>query len=313
MKRESGGQVTALRTFQSGYGVVMARDPRGGVVVAGDFDGQVAFTNGKPLEAKGLDIFVVEFDASLNVQRATSYGGDGDESITAVSLDSSGNMALAGVTSSDWLNLGCGHEVVPGGMSRAFVASYDSARACQWTRFAHAGTWGAFDARALGVDSAGGVVVGGNVAHDTDFGDGLNVTVPNDVRQIGYVLSLDKNGRPRWLKEYGSTKTMVVSSLAVDPWSNVVVGGRFGGVADFGNRTYGSANMDGFVLKLAPSGTRLWDVRFGDADGDAIMGVTVDESGNVAAVGTVVGATSIGTTPIGKGRSKQALVMKLSP
>jgi hypothetical protein len=80
--------------------------------------------------------------------------------------------------------------------------------------------------------------------------------------------------------------------VAVDGSGNVYVAGEFtGSGADFGSTILNSAGgMDGFVTKLNASGTFQWAKSWGTSADDYAPGVGVDSSGNVYALGEVLGS-----------------------
>lgn len=316
LKRDADGSIPSSVDLTSSNIRAIAGSPGGDVVVAGDFSGTLAL-DGTTLDSKGsVDILVARLDASLGIESAKSYGGSGDEFPEAIAVDASGRVVLAGTTSSDKLDLGCGASAPNGSKaSVSFVVMYEPSGICKWNSFAHGAR-----VTALAMDPQGGAVVAGVFESLADFGNGQKLTVPSGDR-AGYVQSIDENGKTRWIAQFGTNGKAVASSIAMDPWQNVVVGGQFAGTMDIGNETYGSVSGDAFAAKLAPSGTPLWNLRFGDATGNAISGVAVDSKGNIGVVGTVVGQATIrygagatGVTQVGRaGGGEQALVMELAP
>ncbi|HTN82768.1 MAG TPA: hypothetical protein VL242_03760, partial [Sorangium sp.] len=84
---------------------------------------------------------------------------------------------------------------------------------------------------------------------------------------------------PPWAHGYGSTGADEGLAIENDAAGNTYVAGTFTGTVDFGAGPITSTPpwMDGFLLKLDPSGALLWSKRFEDRP----YAMTVDESGDV--------------------------------
>jgi hypothetical protein len=296
----------------------MALNPAGGIVLAGSFANKAAFGATTLTSKGGNDIFVTQLDTSLNVTQAVRYGDTGDDYAAAIAFDASGNMALAGRTTSGNLDLGCGNQpTMNATMGTTGVVGWFGPTSCKWVSFASGGL---APLNSVAVDPAGGVVAGGNFSGSVNFGGTMHTPASGDFA-TAVLWSLGSDGATRFANVYGTTGGAEIYSLAVDPWSDVVAGGFFAGTADLGgSTTYSANNSEGFVLKLDSSGKHLWDVHFGDAAGDQIMGVAVDPAGNIAAVGKVGDATSIvaaspagGSTAAGTAGTTSGLLLELSP
>jgi hypothetical protein len=296
----------------------MALNPKGGVVLTGSFTGKAVFGS-KSFTSKGAnDIFVLQLDTSGNVTSALPYGDTGDDEAVALALDASGNIVLTGTTTSTNLDLGCGNQPTPTNTPRSGYVGLLGATVCK-VSFT---SGGAFTPTSVAVDPAGGAVAGGFFTGTVNFG-GTMLTGPTGAFSAGGVLwSIGPDGATtRFAKSYGTTGLVLINSVAVDPSSDVVAGGFFIGTAELGSTTtYSATTGDGFVLKTDSSGKSLWDVHFGDATGDAIHGVAVDQSGNIAAVGNVNGATSLvaaspagGSTGAGTAGVTSGLLLEISP
>ena len=151
----------------------LASDTAGNLVVTGVFQGTNATFDGTTLTSAGLkDVFVLRTSPAGARQWAMAKGGANDESAGGVTLDTSGNVYVAGAFGGT-VNFG-GGAVAATGTSDAFVAKYSSAGA-----YAAQHKYGSLYMQlsaAIGVQSNGRVVVAGYQGNQTnasiDFGNG---------------------------------------------------------------------------------------------------------------------------------------------
>lgn len=102
---------------------------------------------------------------------------------------------------------------------------------------------------------------------------------------------------------------------AVDSSGNLYLGGVFSDTATFGSKTLTSKGQDdGVVVKLDPTGQVLWAFQVGGTGGDMVLGLHVDSSGNVFAVGSYDATASFGpgTTSLTAKGNGDAFVVKIS-
>jgi hypothetical protein len=137
--------------------------------------------------------------------------------------------------------------------------------------------------RRVAMDSAGNIVVIGNMLGPTDFGGG---PLPMVGTSDGFVAKFDAAGNHMWSKQIGNVDVTHPTSLAIDDAGNVVVSGDFQTSIDLGGGMMQSAGQrDLFVAKLDAAGNHVWSKRFGGVGDDAEANLDVDKSGNLLLVG----------------------------
>lgn len=105
----------------------------------------------------------------------------------------------------------------------------------------------------------------------------------------------------QWAVRLGGSQLDAALGAAIDPAGNTYVVGVFQGQAQFGSLTLqATALLDGFLVKLDPSGEVLWARRFGGTGLDPLWGVGTDAEGNVYIGGTFDGTLD---SELGKGTS----------
>lgn len=94
------------------------------------------------------------------------------------------------------------------------------------------------------------------------------------------VITLDRNGRYLWRRQFGTDTISSAEGIAVDADGHVFVAGTTNG-------SLGGANMgltDAFVVKLDETGNELWASQFGTDYADSASGVVTDTDGNAYVV-----------------------------
>ena len=136
------------------------------------------------------DVFVIKFNSSGTRQWTKPLGTAQNDLANGVSIDSSGNFYVAGVTYKDL------DGNTSAGSADLFVAKYNSSGTKQWTK--QLGTSGRDHARGVATDSSGNVFVAG----DTYGGlDGNTNAGYNDL----FVVKYNSSGTKQWTKQLGST------------------------------------------------------------------------------------------------------------
>lgn len=184
------------------------------------------------------------------------------------------------------LDLGNGPLLANGDAKGFFVAKLDAAGHTLWSR--------AFEASVevrspvVTVGAQGDIVLGSYFSGTIDLGSGpLTSTPASDL----FVARLDSGGHTLWSRVY--TIGVDVGDLAMDGAGNVVVGGSFVGDMDFGlGVIHAGSAPHGFLVKLDPEGTPLWQTDLASPDEATVYGLALDGTGAVTFTGRF--RTSIG-------------------
>lgn len=165
------------------------------------------------------------------------------------------------------------------------------------------GITGRHSASTVAVDGSGNVIVAGYTTGAVDFGGGvLSSTGPFDFDV--FVAKFGASGAHHWSKSFGGPdgQPQEATSVAVDPFGNVVVVGYFRGTVNFGGADLTSAggpfDLDIFVAKFFSNGFHYWSQGFGDASNQSASSVAVDAIGNVTITGDFYGAVDFGGGPL---------------
>ena len=205
------------------------------------------------------------------------WGSSGQDRMTGIAVDGSGNIYAVGYTSGTWDG-----ETNQGGTD-AFISKFDVSGSRQWTRLIP-GTAGNDAARGVAVDSSGNVYVVGEM----DFLEG--------VMGSGFLAKYDSSGAIQW----GGPVSISASELATargvsaDTSGYIYVTGYAKGNLYPGqpDEVVHGSSEDPFLIKFDLSGNRIWPRIWGDEGRhDYGYGVTVDNTGgHIYVVGKAYGS-----------------------
>lgn len=299
IKLNGAGDLVWYKTFGgSGADVATALmlDASANVYLGGNFRNTADFDPGSGTEdmsSLGLsDMFVVKLDASGNFVWSRRMGGLFDDHLSALALDLSGNVMIAGAFSgiSD-MDPGSGtSNLVSNGLSDAFLLQLDASGSFMWTKQ----FGGLFDDHAsdLVIDVSGNIYVAGYFNNIVDFDPGSGSSMLTSLGlSDGFVLKLDVSGNFSWARKMGGLLADNVNAIASDLSGNVYVTGAFQGNADFGSGTaLSSMGMsDVFISKIDLSGNFMWTKNIGSSTDDYGNAIVVNNAGNIFTTGVYSG------------------------
>jgi Fibronectin type III domain/Beta-propeller repeat len=240
-------------------------------------------------------------------------GGSFGDSGKAVSVDSTGNVAVAGQFQGI-VNFGTGSitsftNATSGPTMDGFLAKYSSSGAALWSRAI--GGNASDSAAGVDTDSAGNVVVTGyQGSTSADYGAGLLPTHgSNDI----FIAKYSSTGGHVWSKVVGGTGPDGGTAIASDGAGNTVVTGYMSTSVDFGGGALASAGAyDVFLAKYSSTGAHVWSKRFGGSGYDQGTGVGMDSNGNVIVAGIFEGTINLGGTSLASAGGRDIFVAKYS-
>ena len=271
----------------------IAVDASGNTYVAGWFDsGTITFGTNTLTNAGAYDIFLTKYDASGNVLWAKRAGGTNNDYANSVTIDSSGNVYVAGEFTSDTARFGSFMLLNSGatdGTRDLFLAKYDANGNELWVRSATG--LGNDVAYSVAVDVTGNAFVCGSF---TSFYLTFGTTMLTNSNTTSYtddifLAKYNSSGTLQWAKSAGSTAGWEEGfSVAVDASGNPYVAGGFKDI----NFTYGTTTLtncdntgstyDIFLAKYnTANGNLIYAKSAGGINDDYLNSVKVDASGNI--------------------------------
>lgn len=182
-----------------------------------------------------------------------TWGGVGDEFCTGVTLDSSSNIYLAGMTGSFGV----------GAFDMALV-KYNESGVLQWNN-----TWGG-----IGSESCWGIAV--------DSLDNIYISGMSNISGMGFwdlvLVKYDNSGVQQWNRSWGGDNWEEGNGVAVDSSDNVYFTGA--------TASFGAGGYDLVLLKYNSSGGLQWNTTWGGIGDDGGIGVAMDLTDNIYVTGS---------------------------
>jgi hypothetical protein len=332
------GKVLWGRTFgadSTAQVLDVAVGPDGDPVCVGQYGKGDLILDGKTYSSPmGYDAFVAKLahgDGSVvwshSYTDAAGYPV-GDQAATAVAVDSTGNIVVAGTLTTEIDFGGVPVDFSPSGGLDVFVTRLTAGGDPIW----HSNFHGPNDetVSSLATDSQGGVYVAGAFSGTTQF-EAVDLPTTKMTSSATdtdfYLVKMTSQGKHAWMKQYGDSSpqlpvsALVASdpalSLSVDSTDNVLFAGGFLGTIQIGSDPLSSlGDSDWFISKLTSEGVHTWSKRFGDGSpAQLVAGIGADpKTGAVVVVGSNDGTLAIGPgAPLKAKASLDVIVAKLNP
>ncbi len=232
------------------------------------------------------DGYLVKFNSAGVRQWATYYGGTGSDNAMSCAVTATGEVYLAGNTSSSnaisYLGL---QNTFGGGANDGYLVKFSPSGVRQWATFF--GGEGNDLVNACAADGTGNVYLAGETGSTTQISAvGFVNSFQGD--NDGFLAKFTPLGVRLWGTYYGGPEYDAVYGCAVDPNGNVYVAGSTkstSGIASDGFQMGYIGVFDAFLVKFTPNGERLWGSYYGGGAWDDGYACAVDNSGNVYLAG----------------------------
>ncbi|HUU68100.1 MAG TPA: SBBP repeat-containing protein [Planctomycetota bacterium] len=215
--------------------------------------------------------------------------GSGVDRCTAIDVDASGNIYVAGTTESADFPAHDGYDTTYNYWGDAFVVKLSPAGDVIWATFL--GGSNSDSATGIAVSPSGSVVVSGTTksrdfpvpfGFDTTHGGGFPAGTD------AFVARFTASGGLEWATYLGGTGDDNGGDVACDCWGNVIVVGATSSpnfpVAGGFDTSY-NGDLDGFILRISPSGHLLWSSYIGGSGNDNAIAVAIDPACEIVLAG----------------------------
>lgn len=234
------------------------------------------------------DAFLVKFDAAGNRLWATYYGGSFFDQGTNLATDVSGNVYMAGYTSSsnDISSAGAHQITYGGGGADAFIVKFNSSGVRQWgTFYGGSNEDYAFD---IATDGAGDVAVGGYTTSSNDIATGGGFQNSYGGLQDAFIVKFNSAGTRLWGSYYGGSQLEYCFGITTGPGNCIYMSGQTqstSGIASGGHQNTFGGFSDAYLVKFDASGNRIWGTYYGGTGIEEGTNVAADAFGNVFLAG----------------------------
>ncbi len=216
------------------------------------------------------DAVIVKYDTAGNIIWNKNYGGNRREYFFGVTTDTDGYVAVGYSLSIDGDLSGLNK----GGWD-AIIVKYDFNGDILWNKN-YGGTSTDYFQQIITVND-GYVAVGYSSSTNGDLAS-LNKGGTDAI-----IVKYDKNGNVMWKKNYGGTRTDSFYDVISVADGYIVVGRSDSTNGDLSNLNKGG--YDSIIVKYDTSGNVMWKNNYGGTRTEHFWGVSVDNSGNLIAVG----------------------------
>lgn len=263
----------------SDEGFAIALDRTGNIYVAGR--SEASWGNPVNPDSGGTDIAVLKLYGRTEALQWNTFHGSGNHyKATAIAVDESGNVYVAGWSAAPW-----GEPVNPhsGNWDIVVLKLDGNTGALQWNTFHGSETYRYDEGLATAVDSEGNVYVAG--FSQAAWGNPVNPHSGGTEGSDMAILKLDSSGVLQWNTFHGSTSDDYGYAVALDSTGNLYVAG--GSKSAWGNPLNShSGGYDIAVLKLdSATGALQWNTFYGCTTDDGGHAIALDSSGNVYLAG----------------------------
>jgi hypothetical protein len=260
------------------YAAAVAVDAGDGVVLVGDYAGDLAFDAvvvQPTANAGDVNAFAASIDAGGAVRWAFGTGGVAEQHAADVAVAPDGSIVMVG-----WFtgNLGFGGAILskPSGYD-GYVVKLDAAGVLIWQRQIGS-TLDYAQALTVAVAPGGEIHVGGRGSGSVVLAPGVETTALGGLD--GYVAKLAADGTPLWAQSLGGPSNEIVAGLVVAPDGDLVLAGNADGDINVGGSTLGGRGLvDVWVARYDAGLLHRWSKRFGGVENDEIGGLALDPDG----------------------------------
>jgi len=286
----AGPWAKGLGSTGADNGCAVTVDSSGNTFVAGYFSGTVDFSSGTQpalTSSGGVDLFLAKYTAAGVHVWSKRFGAAGNEMVSSIALDASGNIFLGGSFTGTG-NFG-GASLINKGQADAFLAKYDSQGNPQWA-LSFGGTSGDVINK-IAVDSQGNVIITGYFAGLVNFG-GTTLSSSFGSTDV-FLAKYSPLGLNLWAKNFANQGSSEYGTgVAVDKTTGDILLAGYA-LSDI-NLGGGVLQQCGFLARFSSSGGHLWSRACGKNNIGRTSALAVDSHGDVAISGDFQFQTDLG-------------------
>jgi hypothetical protein len=278
------------------FGNSCATDGSGNVYLAGSTESTSSIASGGHQNTFGSgseDAFLVKFNSAGIRQWATYYGGiNKNEEYYIYSggicaTDESGNVYLAGSTSSNSNIASGGHQNTYSGDIDAFLVKFNSSGIRLWATYY--GGSAQDNGYNCATDGSGNVYLAGRTFSSNNIASGGHRNTQGDSANA-FLVKFNNVGVRQWATYYGgvnyggSDKNYSGGICATDGSGNVYLAGSTFSTSDIasgGHQNTIGGSQDAFLVKFNSNGVRQWATYYGGSGWEIATVCATDGSGNL--------------------------------
>ncbi len=288
--------IKVINHTQSASLYLIDADKEGNIYAGGVFKDKITVDDNE-ITCKGKnDVFILKLNASGNVIKLISYGGEGDENIHSLSSDNEGNIICAGsFTGSfniDSVNINTN---TPNKYGDTYIISFTGDITPKWTKIIRGEEY--LKISSTKADSDNNIFITGNYNLSINV-DGLKF-ISNGRTDI-FLIKLSNNGNIIWARHYGSKYYDYAYNLNIDNLNGAYLTGSFGDSIQFDSIALipTVSTNDAFVTQVTPEGNIEWATKISGTGKNFSKGAVLDKKGNLYITGSFKGKLFYGDKEI---------------
>ncbi|MCC6703133.1 MAG: hypothetical protein IT221_16500, partial [Fluviicola sp.] len=256
------------------------------------------------------DAFLVNFNSLGARQWGTYYGGFGSDRGYSCAVDASGNVCVAGITTSNSAIASPGsHQTVYGGLQDAFLAKFNSSGIRLWGTYY--GGANEEEGNSCAIDALGNIFVVGHTESNSNIATiGSHQNTLDGITRDAFLVKFSSSGIRQWGTYYGGASTDDAFTCAIDQSGNIYFAGyssTIGGnsIATLGSHqsTHGGGSLDAYLVKFNSLGVRQWGTYYGGSGFELGIYATINTIGDIYLCGRSSGLSGSAIATIGSHQS----------
>jgi hypothetical protein len=264
---------TFLGSSNADYGSGIVVDDSGNIYITGN---SYNTTWGSPINAHsgGYDSIVACLDNNGNLIWNTFLGCASADVGNAITLDSSGNIYVAGGSAATWGSPVNAHS----GGNDVFVACLNGSGTLLWNTFL--GSSNDDHGYGLDLDSSGNIYLTGRSSHT--WGAPLNAHSGSD---DAFIARLNSSGTLLWNTFLGCSSSDSGNGISLTSTGSIYLTGWSASTWGSPLNAHSGGGADAFVAGLDNSGNLLWNTFLGSGNIDIGCGIALNNSGVIYTTG----------------------------
>jgi hypothetical protein len=244
------------------------------------------------------DGYLVKFSSNGVRLWGTYYGGEGQDNIYALAIDSNYNIFISGNTSStNGIASAGAWDISLGGDQDAFLAKFSSTGSRLWGTY-----YGGIDIEdgyALATDDNDNVYLCGVTQSITDIASigAWDMIIGGSID--GFLVKFSTSGIRLWGTYYGGSGLDMGRAILTDKFGNIYMSGYTESTTEIASTGAWDQSLggdrDAFLVKFSTSGSRLWGTYFGGSGKDYGKALSINSSGEVFLGGLTWSSTEVAT------------------
>jgi len=219
--------------------------------IALNTSGDLYFVGATESFSDNFDNFLAKYSNAGYIEWIEIWGGDDDEQLTDLALDSSGNIYVTGY-----------NDEIANNKSNAHIAKYNSSGHSLMNI-----TWGGPEEDVpygIALDPSGNIYITGLVG---SFGSGFDA----------FIAKFNSTGHSKMNITWGGSDTDTGDDIVLDPSGNIYITGY--------TKSFGAGEEDAYIAKFNSSGHSQMNITWGGSTREGGHDIELDTSGNIYIAG----------------------------